>query len=308
MFPSGQLFWSSATGVKQHPLPHVCPALASGEIGWPLEQRFGQPVWTGLHDRKQVRVALTTTQVERFVADGFVKLDGAFPADVAERCLDELWAATGCSPDDPATWTRPVVRLGGFSTPPFREAANTPVLHEAFDQLVGAGRWQPLGGLGTFPVRFPHPDAPGDDGWHVEASFAGQQGEGRVNLRSRGRALLMLFLFSDVGTDDAPTRIRVGSHLDVPPLLAACGEDGREWMPLCQEAVPASAHRPVVLATGGPGDVYLCHPFLVHAAQGHNGRTPRFMAQPPLLPAEPLDLDDGLPTPVARAVIDGLGR
>jgi hypothetical protein len=30
-------------------------------------------------------------------------------------------------------------------------------------------------------------------------------------------------LFSDVGEDDAPTRIRVGSHLDVPAALAAAG-------------------------------------------------------------------------------------
>jgi hypothetical protein len=47
----------------------------------------------------------------------------------------------------------------------------------------------------------------------------------RSNLRSEGSALLMLFLLSDVG-DDAPTRIRVGSHVDVPALLASAGERG----------------------------------------------------------------------------------
>lgn len=247
-------------------------------------------------------------QVDRFVADGFVKLDGAFPVDVAERCLAELWEATGCSRDDPATWARPVIRLGGFATPPFLAAANTPVLHEAFDALVGQGRWVPPRALGTFPVRFPGGGAPGDDGWHVEASYPGPRGESRVNLRSRGRALLMLFLFSEVGPDDAPTRIRVGSHLDLPPLLAAAGEQGREWMSLCREAVAVSEHRPTALATGAPGDVYLCHPFLVHAAQPHRGTAPKFMAQPPLVPVEPLDLRADEPTPVARAVLDGLGR
>ena len=34
----------------------------------------------------------------------------------------------------------------------------------------------------------------------------------RANIHSKGRALLMLFLFSDVSEQDAPTRIRVGSH------------------------------------------------------------------------------------------------
>ena len=36
----------------------------------------------------------------------------------------------------------------------------------------------------------------------------------RANIYSKGRALLMLFLFSDVGERDAPTLIRVGSHAD----------------------------------------------------------------------------------------------
>jgi hypothetical protein len=46
--------------------------------------------------------------------------------------------------------------------------------------------------------------------------------------------LLMLFLFSDVGIDDAPTRIRVGSHMDVARFLAPAGEDGRSYMILDQ--------------------------------------------------------------------------
>ncbi|MCU1615363.1 MAG: hypothetical protein JWO98_2903 [Frankiales bacterium] len=216
-------------------------------------------------------MTLTRGQVDHFVAEGFVRLDAAFPPQLGEQCRSELWQATGCDPVEPGTWTRPVIRLGDFSTPPFRQAANTPALHEAFDQLVGAGRWIPRISLGTVPVRFPSDADPGDDGWHVEASYAGPAGEYRLNLHSRDRALLLLFLFSYVGPDDAPTSIRVGSHLDVPPLLAAAGDDGREWMDLCRAAVPASARRPVALATGSTGDVYLCHPFLVHAAQPTEG-------------------------------------
>lgn len=249
---------------------------------------------------------LTDTDIAEFVENGFVRIAGAVPKELAEECRAELWAATGCDPDDPATWTEPVVRLGGFSTRPFRQAANTAVLREAFDQLVGSGRWRPLGGLGTFPVRFPSDEPPGDDGWHVEASFAGDAGEYRVNLRSRGRALLLLFLFSEVGERDAPTRIRVGSHRDVPPLLADHGEAGREWFSLCTDAVAASESRPEVAATGPPGDVFLCHPFLVHAAQAHRGTVPRFMAQPPLEPTGLLDLRGTAPSPVERAVRDAL--
>jgi hypothetical protein len=70
-----------------------------------------------------------------------------------------------------------------------------------------------------------------------------------------------------------------------------------------------SPDRPQALATGHPGDVYLCHPFLIHAAQPHRGREPRFMAQPPLTPVAPLDLAraDGAYSPVELAVLRGLG-
>ena len=58
------------------------------------------------------------------------------------------------------------------------------------------------------------------------------------------------------------------------------------------------------LATGEAGTVYLCHPFVVHSAQPHRGRNPRFMAQPPLLPSgrNGIGYDDEALLPVARAV------
>ncbi|MEX2593831.1 MAG: hypothetical protein WD426_13740 [Anditalea sp.] len=87
----------------------------------------------------------------------------------------------------------------------------------SFNQLVGEGNWCPRGSLGSFPIRFPSPIDPKDTGWHVNASFPGEEPENyftwRINVKSKGRALLMLFLFSDVGEKDAPTRIQVGSHL-----------------------------------------------------------------------------------------------
>jgi len=64
-----------------------------------------------------------------------------------------------------------------------------------------------------------------------------------------------------------------------------------EWMELSERASAASTGRRVALATGTAGDVYLCHPFVVHAAQPHRGSSPRFMAQPPLMSRGPLQLD-----------------
>ncbi|WP_079277402.1 phytanoyl-CoA dioxygenase family protein [Streptomyces sp. CB03234] len=225
---------------------------------------------------------------ERFEADGFVKLEGAFPEDVAAECAALLWKETGCDPDDPATWTKPVHWVWGMGQEPFRRAANTPVLHDTFDRLVGPGRWVPRTALGSFPLRFPHEEEPDDAGWHIEGSYlpdgpAAELGY-HANHRSRGRALLMLFLFSEVGEADAPTRVRVGSHHDMPAVLEPYGEEGAPIMRIGAAIDAASRHREVVYATGRPGDVYLCHPFLVHAAQPHHGTRPRFMAQPALEP------------------------
>lgn len=248
-------------------------------------------------------------QISEFIANGFVRLDRAFPRELADEGRGLLWRDTGCDADDPNTWTQPVIRLGDYAQGPFRQAVNTPVLHAAFDRLVGPGRWLPRSSLGTFPVRFPSPVDSGDTGWHAEASFQGDDGSWRLNLASRGRALLMLFLFSDVAEDDAPTRIRIGSHLDVPRLLEPAGDAGLSYLELAGR-LGTQADRPVTLATGEAGTVYLCHPFLVHAAQPHRGTRPRFMAQPPLYPAAPLQLhrDDGCYSPVETAIRLGLER
>lgn len=257
--------------------------------------------------------ALSAAQIVSFIADGFVRIDGAFSAETAAAARTLLWRDTGCDPDDRSTWTRPVVRLGHYAQSPFREAANAPVLHAAFDRLAGPGRWLPPGALGTFPVRFPSDEDPGDAGWHIDVSFGTDTPdfmEWRANVFSRGRALLMLFLFSDVGPNDAPTRIRVGSHIDIARQLAPAGEAGLTLRELAADGFAGSAHRPEVLATGKPGTVYLCHPFLVHSAQPHRGTEPRFMAQPPLLPREPVRLDraDGDYSPVERAIREAIGR
>ena len=172
--------------------------------------------------RSHSSVGLRDSQIEQFITDGFIRLDGAFPEELADQGRAILWRDTGCDPKDPSTWIHSVVRLGDYGQEPFREAANTPMLHAAFDQLAGAGRWLPRSSLGTFPVRFPSPDDPGDTGWHVDASFPGEDSDPdgfsswRVNLNSRGRALLILFLVSDVGEKDAPSRISTN-----------CGELGR---------------------------------------------------------------------------------
>ncbi|KAM3098723.1 phytanoyl-CoA dioxygenase family protein [Phormidesmis sp. 146-12] len=242
---------------------------------------------------------LTNEQIEQFTTNGYVRVEQAFCRELADRCRKIFWADTGCDPDDRSTWEKPVIRTPDHSEPPFVQAANTRKLRTAFDQLVGKGRWQPRFSSGYCIVRFPINEDPGDTGWHIDSSFPCEDSDPndystwRINIHSRDRALLMLFLFSDVGEQDAPTRIRSGSHLEVARILAPAREEG-----LTDFDVSATANCPEVIATGAAGTVYLCHPFLVHAAQINCGSQPRFMTQPPLYPVGAFEGADKETSPI----------
>ena len=221
---------------------------------------------------------MNASDIERFIADGYLHVEQAFERATAKACVEILWELMGIDRHDRASWTQAVVRVPGSIAPPFLDAINSSRLVEVIDTLLGAGRWLPRTvGYGTFPIRFPSEVDPGDTGWHIDGSF-GEAPWYRVNFVSKGRALLLLMLFSDVGVDDAPTRIRVGSHLDVAPSLAGVGDGGCVFD---IRRASAALERPIVSATGRAGDVFVCHPFLVHAASWpHRGISPRFVGQP----------------------------
>lgn len=254
---------------------------------------------------------LSTKQINSFINHGFVKIENAFTTEIADECRAILWKATQCDPDNPGTWTQPVIRIGELGLEPFKRAANTFILHNAFDQLVGKDNWLPKETLGSFPIRFPSKESATDTGWHVDASFPGEDAnnylEWRININSKGRALLMLFLFSDVSEQDGPTVIRVGSHFDVAKILEPEGEKGLSFMTLAQKLI-ASPKREEAIAIGKAGTVYLCHPFVVHAGQDIRGTRPKFMAQPTLLTKHDFDINGtrNKLCPVERAIVQGL--
>jgi len=59
--------------------------------------------------------------------------------------------------------------------------------------------------------------------------------------------------------------------------------------------------------SGRAGDVFLCHPFVVHTATWpHRGTTPRMVAQPGVHVADGFAIDGSDPSPVGRAIFAGL--
>lgn len=243
---------------------------------------------------------LSEGEIEQFVELGYLIPEAISPRVVGEcRVLAQVQLAFA----NTRPWTTPVVR-GLVEGEAVREAANSPRLVEAVGQLLEGEAWHQRPNLGLFVIRFPSDIDPSDTGWHIDGSFQGLTASNLsswyVNYRSTGRGLLLLCLLSDVSIDDAPTCIAEGSHLAVPRLLRRYDEPGV----LARDAPLPELRGSVALATGDAGDIYLCHPFLVHAASWpHRGTRPRITAQPPISLDDAVQLDTGgRPSPVANAI------
>jgi hypothetical protein len=223
--------------------------------------------------------------IDFFDTHGYLRLEQAAPRAVADAARERLWPHLGVS-RDPATWTRPVMWTADLTGEgPFGELARSPVLADALDAICGEDGWLPRGALGNIPVRFPVQPPADDRGWHIDLNTPGEDGVWFVT--NRPQTLLVLTLLSEVTIDDAPTRIRAGSHRDTARVL---GDEPLDAVEAGALVDAASASRPVHHATGVPGDMFLLHPFTVHAADEHRGSTPRFMAQAPVILTRPLIL------------------
>ncbi|MET4166122.1 MULTISPECIES: phytanoyl-CoA dioxygenase family protein [Gordonia] len=228
---------------------------------------------------------------ETFIENGFVKIERPSLRSAADRARAGLWAQLGLSEDDSAGWTEPVRWASDMvGAGPFGVLANSAELTEALDAICGVGGWTPRGALGNIPVRFPLPPTVDDRGWHIDANTPREDGSWVVSRRPH--TVLILTLLSEVGPTDAPTRIRLGSHRDAVDVLT---DDGQSPFDVGPSVEAASRDRPIAFATGNPGDVYVVHPFTVHAADEHRGATPRFMAQGPVMLASPLSADSAGP-------------
>ena len=231
---------------------------------------------------------LRPTEVEQFIECGFVAVRQAFSQDTAQAVLQWVWEKMGQDPHDRSTWTKPVVHLRDFlHGEPFSQVY-TPRLRAAMDDLLGADRYDCPNRSGWWPVRFPGhhqpPWRPPTDGWHVDGS------QFHHRLASPDQGLLMIIIFSPIAAGDGGTAISLGSHKQCARVLQAAEPQGLSP----QELGKAMRQYPlgtVIEANGQPGDVFIHHPMMNHAASANCGDHPRIITNKCVPLREPLNFD-----------------
>jgi len=224
--------------------------------------------------------------------------------------------AAGLKRDDSSTWHEPMVNLREVYRSDAFDRCNTSVFADAIEDLVGEGRVRSrfvfgetdeLPGWGWWPVNFSYgADAPWvvpTTGWHWDGIHF------RHYVDAPDQGLLCLCLFSDIGYRGGGTLVVEGSHRPVarhlsrfpegveimegirsfvsehPYFAELTGQTGSELAPDARNAKlmdqafvdEDGTELRVVETMGEAGDVFLCHPFLMHAASPNHSGVTRFM-------------------------------
>ncbi|WP_394792974.1 hypothetical protein [Armatimonas sp.] len=251
---------------------------------------------------------LTDEQVEQFLTRGFVVIKNAFSREQAAHWSRDLWTRLDYDPGDTSTWTQHRIHMPTLNLLDVREFA--PRAFGAICELCGgeerltSARW----GDG-FIVNFGdsshttswEPPSASVPGWHKDGDFF------RHFLDSPEQGLLTIVLWSDVVPTGGATFVAADSVPVIAKFLAAHPEgvrpDGFDFQSLisqCSEFLEA---------TGEAGDVYLMHPYLLHASSKNALRLPRLITNPPVHLKEPMDFNrpDSNYSLVEAAVLRGLG-
>ncbi|AZN41800.1 phytanoyl-CoA dioxygenase family protein [Paenibacillus albus] len=165
---------------------------------------------------------LSKEQIEHFIERGWVKVEEAYPRELALQCQQYIWEKMrrfDVDQSDPGTWKQPMYYLReAYSGEPF-DPCNTERMADAIEDLVGHGRWVDRGVFGAeevvatwgwWPVNISlGADIPWDvptGGWHWDG------GHFRHYVDSPDQGILCLCMFSEIGPRGGGTLIVEGSH------------------------------------------------------------------------------------------------
>lgn len=255
---------------------------------------------------------LSPADIDHFLSRGYVKLTRCFSRETASEWIGRAWTRLeldGIRRDDPSTWTRPRVHMPNSRFVHWRDFS--PRAYGAVCDLLGGEERleQPCCISDGFIINFSigtdrewAPPSPQSPGWHKDGDFF------RHFLDSPEQGLLTLIIWSDIPEHGGGTFVACDSVAPVARWL----RDHPEGVVLSDFSFAPLIHecREFVATDGSVGDIYLLHPFILHASSPNHSGIPRWLTNPPVHLAEPMRFDREDPSefsPVERTVLRALG-
>jgi len=250
---------------------------------------------------------LTPQQREQFLAEGHIVIKGAFPREASLQWVREECARVGYDVDDPRSWRKGYERMELSRHEPLADYA--PAAWQASCDLMGGEeRVKNRPSISLFAMNFKQgadtpykPPSAESSGWHKDGWHF------LHFLDSPEQGLLGIPLFTDVLPQGGATFLAVDSVPVIARYLAAhpegVGPDDFDTKALLAECHDFRE------ATGEAGDVYLLHPYMLHAVGQNVLQRPRAITNLCYELREPMTLNrpDGDYSPIEAAVLRGLG-
>jgi hypothetical protein len=252
---------------------------------------------------------LTAADAQHFLERGYVVVRDCLPAEIVEKWTRRAWTRLGYGPDEPEKWEKPRIHIPNYEWMEMKVLAPK-AWAAACDLLGGEERIeQPQKMWDGFIINLnqgadrhwedPSPSSPG---WHKDGDFF------RHFLDSPEQGLLTLVYWSDVEPRGGGTFVACDSvkHvarylLDHPEGTVLKEFNFSSLIPLCHDFVETTART---------GDIFLLHPFILHASSQNLSGRPRFLTNPPIGLKEPMNFHRGDPDDyslVELSVLQALG-
>ena len=254
---------------------------------------------------------LTRAEAAHFVAHGHVVIKAAFPRERADDACQSAWteleANYGVDRNDPDTWDGVSAGRGRKRGYERTQGTGARFLSKAHAPRAFAAQADVVGGAARLPndgkalswgdavvgnLRVPDgpawkPPAARQPGWHKDGHHF------RHFINSPEQGLLTVPIYTDILPRSGGTFIACDSIAPVARLLARCPAGVHPDGTQAGYLIPGLIEQCSDFAelTGEAGDVVLVHPYMLHRVSVNPSNRPRFIANMPVVLAEPMCFD-----------------
>ncbi len=233
---------------------------------------------------------LNDQQVDRFLNYGYIKIEGCFSSTDVNDWIGLAFKRLGYVQNKPSTWIEDRIHL-----PPMNRVEVADFSPKAWgaicDLMGGVDRIKmPVHWADSFIINFNlgahqpwQPPSPQIRGWHKDGDWF------RHFLDSPEQGLLTIILWNDVQPKSGGTFIATDSVapiakylLQYPQGLTPKEAQFGQLIDQCQQFQEV---------TGQTGDVFLLHPYMLHAASQNPSGRPRIITNPAVSFRQPMNFN-----------------